>query len=344
MLEKLNKVNIKELILILAEKVFPLEWNELNKLIEGYFTNDINNVITNCSQYNFICDLFFSLLKQHNKKRLSSSRQKLFKLKSAYLDLYCPFYEKLIFLFNKSYQDIKDLSQLLNFMDLMIISDKILLLLIDCFYNLNEFFKEEKLLLLIKVIIDKLYFLAGEVVKTNNKEILSNFHMNIYKIIKYLSKIQSTGPILFFQELDRYIKFLFTILIECELFSNDCIKVTLHALTKVVNTQFYREINESELIESGRSGTGDMGDLYNNNSTPEKKRFTNSLSILVSPTKLKNYESEIVISNEKYQACFKYENISILIDNLYKKVYLKLKKENEEAEIDLIIELGNESF
>jgi len=212
-------------------------------------------------------------------------------------------------------------------------TDKILLIMVDCFYNINEFFKEEKLLMLVKVIIDKLYFIGGEIGKTTNKEILASYHLNIYKIIKYLSKIQVSGPILFFQELDRYIKFLFTVLIECESFSNECIKVSLHALTKVVTTQFYREIAELE-------NRVNANDLDNNTSTPEKKRFTNSLSILVSPTKLKNYEAEIVTSNEKYNSCFKYDTIKGLIDNLYKKVFLKLKKENEEVETDMILELG----
>ena len=65
-----DKFHIKEIILLICDKWFPQEYEELNNIFAFIYAFDVNNINTdNINAVIDISDLFFSILKQQNKKR-----------------------------------------------------------------------------------------------------------------------------------------------------------------------------------------------------------------------------------------------------------------------------------
>ena len=88
-----------------------------------------------------------------------------------------------------------------KYLSLMIMNDKIILVLIDSCFYINDFHKDEKLLLMLKTILDRTYSLFNQINNSPMNEIKDLLQKNCYKIIKSLAKIQSSSSVLFYKDL-----------------------------------------------------------------------------------------------------------------------------------------------
>lgn len=300
--------------------VYSLELKDLN-------ANNVDAVIN-------IQDLFFSILKQQNRKRSLTTRNRFFKVKDFYISMVTMFYEK----YNQKFlESLKgDSQQIDDSFFSMIVLDKTLLLLIDCSFNINELYKDQNYIKMLKASLHKaevlIKLLINGSLKSSTRELTAK---NLYALIKYLSKVQTVFPILFFNDFNQYVDLLLGCFFNIDHVSEDIIKISLHALFKVFNTQLYKDnIKEEPEITGGYDGTPVKA-----NST---KKFNNlrGVSLIVSPTKLKNFENEIISVTSRFNDYFSEEALIKMLDILlsYIPKFLKaVKKPTPQEEIDYFI-------
>jgi hypothetical protein len=343
--DNLYKAHIKEIILLIADKHFPSNWPELADLIRNLCEANLDHNISEQNEGNNIdilinlSDLFYSLLKQQNKKRVPQTRQKFLQYKNIFSGLFLPFYSRIISFFNENSANFKNLNFIQKYISLMMHNDKILLILIDCTFSISDFHKDETLFYMLSTILERAYIVLNQILNNPLEEIKDLLHKNIYKIIRILSKIQTTSAIIFYRDLDKYVNMLLLVLVNCNVFMQECIKVVFFALYKILNTQSYKEMQPDDfkltVMENPQL-------LAQSNTTPEKNQKSKKIgyvNFLVSPTKYKNHETQLVTANEIFSSLFKEELVRNLIDTLIKKVPFIYKKETENIEIDVLADI-----
>lgn len=369
--------HIKEIILIICDKYFPGSWNDLNLLFFRSFEVKIEEIMNDKIHLNLnyllkLNDLCYSILKQHNKKKLPSTRSKFLQFKQSYLDLCYAYYEKIHIFYNHNLKDLNNAPDILIlFLNLIQSLDKLILIIVECSFSINEFHKDEKLLYLIKIILDKTNYLITELESCKVNQLKHIFRKSIYKIIKLLTRIQSAAAILFYRDLEYYVTTLILILEKNYIFDKDIIKVCFFALYKVINTVSYKELIPESVNSKFNCGNNlNNADLYSNlekktsfdtnskklenglfySKTPDKNKSTTKsktgISILVSPTKFKNYENELNHANELYYICFNDESVKNLIEILITKIPFSEynKYESESTDSDNMAELEDEIY
>jgi hypothetical protein len=136
---------------------------------------------------------------------------------------------------------------------------------------------------------------------------------------------------------------LLSILFNISNLNENLIKITLYGLFKVFNTQLYKDNIKQEF--DGSSIKENSTPIKNNSA---KKNNLKGISLIVSPTKLKNYENEIVSVTSKFNEYFSEEAIHKLLDINLSMIPLFFKSRqnsNESDEIDLFIgETDDEIF
>ena len=366
--------HIKEIFLTISDKYFPGNWDDLNVLFFKTFEVKFSEVTeTGKMDINYLLkinDLCYSILKQHNKKRLPSTRSKFLQFKKNYIEMSYTYYLNIHNFFKENSNNFNDLSLFVLFLNLLTSVDKLILIIVECSYSINDFHKDEQLLIILDLLLQKIDSLLEEVYKNNVDEIRDILRKNIYKIIKLLTRIQSGGSILFYRNLERYVKILIKIIENYQYFDKEIIKVSFFALYRVMNTVSYKELNPEYLNSKFRCGSGknsvdnenyvlERKHSFNNASsnntinnislTPDKNRNTKNkagINILVSPTKFKNYENELNHANQIYYLCFNDENIKHLMDILITKIpFCEFNKyESESIESDNMAELEDEFY
>ena len=339
---------LTDVIMLIADKKFPSQWPELISVFAEIFGTQIEGLFINEENFSFainLTKLFYVFLKQNNKKRTVITRTKFFQYKQVFLDMFFPFYERVQEFFNYNIDKFENIKTVINFLTLLKHNDQILLILIDSFFNVNEFHKDEKLMILVKIIIEKTFNLLNQIYNNPVEDIKSYFHVNLYKILKNLSKIQSSHSILFYRDLDKLVQILLFIIVNCSLFKQETLKVVFFFLAKILNTAVYKELLPNEFNLGTKERRGSVSSFGKSSSltadkTPEKsKKFKSGVNVLVSPSKFKNYEAELEVANEIFANCFKEEVIRNLLDNLIKKSPFVFKKEIENLEIELLSEI-----
>ncbi len=363
--------HIKEIFLIISDKYFPGNWDDLNILFFNTFEIKFSEMIsTGKLEINYLLkinDLCFSILKQHNKKRLPSTRSKFLQFKKNYIEMCSTYYMNINNFFSINSNNFKDLNFYLLFLNLMMSVDKLILMIVECSFSINEFQKDEHLLTILRLLLEKIDSLINEIHKNNVEEIKVVIKKNIYKIIKLLTRIQSCASILFYRDLEHYILILIKIIENYKIFDKELIKVSCYGLSRVINTVSYRELNPDYLNSKFSCWSGRYSENYNlekkhsfndiiSNSninnvflTPDKNRNTKNksgINILVSPTKFKNYENELNHANQIYYILFNEENIRNLINILLTKIpFSEFKKQDSESiESDNMSELEDEIY
>ena len=337
--------HIKEIILLISDKCFPQEWDELNNIFALMYALDVNKI--NPENINAILDiseLFFSILKQQNKKRTLSTRSRFFKVKDYYINMITFFYERYNNLFMQNYEKIDNEIFLEKFFRLIIILDKTLLLLIDCSFNINELYKDQNFINLLKNSINKGEYIMNTLnSKSLSKQIQILMKKNIYSLIKYLAKIQTIFPILFFDDFNQYMNLLLSLLFNITKLNENIIKITLYALFKVFNTQLYKD----NLREQTSDNNLKENTPVKSNSV-KKANNLKGVALIISPTKLKNYENEIISVTSKFNDYFNDEALQKLLDinlSIIPSFFKSVQILNNSNEIDLLIgETDDEIF
>ena len=334
---------IKDIILLLSDKFFPDEWNELNKFFIEFFEKK-TEIFFYKNSYDisiYLMSLFYSILKIFSKKK---NINKFFKYKDNYLNSYISYYKGIIHFFNEiiyNFDNIEIFSKCLKF---LLFNDKILCLLIGISYNQSTFQKDKNILLMIKFILERTGNIINEIEKVSNDEIKDILHHNLYKNLKLINFLQSTNPILFCYDLQLYIEILFFLISNCEKYKENTIKIVIFSLTKIMNTSTYKETFEIEkpLNENFIENISKISE------TPKKKRNgriqRSPLNLFVSPTKYRNFEKEIKNSNELFNKCFTNENINNLLVKLIQKSSFIYKKENDDLEIEILSNLEEDNI
>jgi len=366
--------HLKEIFLTISDKYFPGNWDDLNILFFKTFEIKFSEIIeTGKIDINYILkinDLCYSILKQHNKKRIPSTRSKFLQFKKNYIELSYTYYMNIHNFFKENSHNFNDLNMFVLFLNLLMSVDKLILIIVECSFSINDFHKDEQLLVILKLILQNIDFLLEELYKNNVDQIKIVFRKNIYKIIKLLTKIQSSASILFHKDLEHYVKILIKIIENYQYFDKEIIKVSFFGLYRVMNTVSYKELNQEYLNSKFRGSNGrnsidneifvfEKKHSFNEKSTnncisnisltPDKNRNTKSkagINILVSPTKFKNYENELNLANQIYYSCFNDENIKHLIVILITKIpFCEFNKfESESIESDNMAELEDEIY
>lgn len=366
--------HIKEIFLTISDKYFPGNWDDLNILFFKTFEVKFAELVkTGNLDVNFLLkinDLCYSILKQHNKKRLPSTRSKFLQFKKNYIEMCYTYYMNIHNFFKENSINLNDINLFVLFLNLLMSADKLILIIVECSFSINEFHKDEQLLNILKLILQKIDSLLDELYKNNVDEIKFVLKKNLYKIIKLLTRIQSGASILFYRDLEHYVNILIKIIENFQLFDKEIIKVSIFGLYRVMNTVSYKELNQEYLNSKFRSGSIRDGiddenyklekkhsfnqgktnsNIGNISLTPDKNRNTKNkagISILVSPTKFKNFESELNHANQIYYNCFSDENIKHLIDILITKIpFCEFNKfESESTESDNMAELEDEIY
>jgi len=366
--------HIKEIFLTISNKYFPGSWDDLNIIFFKTFEKNISEFLRAGNlDINYLLkinDLCYSILKQHNKKKLPSTRSKYLQFKKNYIDLSYTYYINIHNFFKENSSSMSNIELFVMFLNLMMSVDKLILIIVECSFSINEFHKDEKLLIILKIILDKIDSLIEELFKSNIDQIKIAIKQNIYKNLKILTRIQSSAAILFYRDLEQYVRILMRILENVQYFNKEIIKVSFFALYKVVNTVSYKELNPEYLNSRFKCGSGknsfdntsynteikntfnDNGSNNNSNNyslTPDKGKNPKNkvgISILVSPTKFKNYENELNFANQIYYNCFSDENIKQLIEILITKIpFCEFNKiESESIESDNMAELEDEIY
>jgi hypothetical protein len=179
---------------------------------------------------------------------------------------------------------------------------------------------------------------------SNLKTVRILFLNNLYSLIKYLAKIQTIFPILFFDDFNIYVNLLLSVLFNISNLNENIIKITLFALFKVFNTQLYKDNLKNE--------NSDSSDLKDN--TPIRSNSVNKnsnlkgISLIVSPTKFKNYENELISVTSKFNAYFNEEVLSKLLDlnlSILPSFFKTFNNHSSTNEIDLFLgETDDEIF
>lgn len=330
---------IKDLFLVFTDKFFPNQWDSLNVFFKSFFELSVDYILNNnlfelCIN---IVQLFYSILKQFSKKKSSISRNKFHNYKSLYLDSFLPFYSNVGTFFTDNMQKFIDINYTRSFLKLMQLNDKILLNLIEVSYDQSEFHKDQKILEMITIIIDRTYFILNQMDSIKEKSLKEDIMINLYKILKSSGQLQGNQPILFCKELKRYANILMIVIVHCDMFNENILKAALFSLTKIINTQSYKEVIAKEPdLSSYKANIYDI--------TPEKKKHTSLTNSILSPTKYRNFETELKLSNALFTECFSEETIKTLFNCLIKKCPFVFKKENDNLEIELLINLEEEAF
>ena len=334
---------IKDIILLLSDKFFPDDWNELNEFFIHFFEKKIENFISekylDISIY--LMSLFYSILKIFNKKK---SHHKFLKIRDNYLNSYIKYYKEIINFFNNNLNNFTDVNITSKYLQCLLINDKALCLLISISYNQSTFQRDQCLLLMIKLIIERTANLINQINNVSLNEIKDILKHNLYKNLKLINLLQSTNPILFCYELELYIEILFYLISNCKKYNENTTKIVIFSLTKIMNTNTYRETFEIEkpLTENIIENISHISE------TPKKKRNVriqrSHLNLFLSPTKYRNFEKEIRSCNELFNKCFTAQKIQDLLLILIQKCPFIYEKENDDLEIEILANLEEDNI
>lgn len=333
---------LKEVTLLICDKLYPDKWEEINALFKSFF--EMKPSVENFSNLNFfnitlfMLVLFYSILKQYSKKKFTPTKNKFYPYKDIYLNFFVPYYECFIGTFTANIQNFRDVALTAKCLECMLIMDKIITKLLDVCYFQSDFHKDEKLLYMVKLLMDRTYSILKQIEALNDKSLKNILHHNIYKIIKCASQLQTFNPIIFYKDLKEYINVLMIIIANCEVFKENTTKVAFFALYKVINSTTYKET-----LPSTEEDKNEIG--YSSTKTPQKKKLSSTPQgsmLLTSPTKYRNFETELKMSHDCYMECFKEKNVINLIDNLINKCPFVYKREIDNMEIEILSEFDED--
>ena len=336
---------IKEIILIITDKLFPDKWEELIECFVKFFAMQIQaENLMNEKFYDviaFMLTVFYGIIKQFSKKKSPMTKNKFYPYKEKFVDCYVSYYENFINVFNMNIQNFIDVKITAKCLHSLMLNDKIMISLIEISYNQSEFHKDKKLLYMIKILMQRAHSVIEHISAIVDRSLLEILHHNIYKIIKNCAMLQTSNPIIFYSELSNYVDILRCVISHCEVFTEETAKATFFALAKIIGESSYKD------------ATANDNDCdFSFAKTPEKKRISRplqsgsaniSIHLFTSPTKYRNFDSELRISCDCYNESFKEEKVNEMINYLINKCAFIYKKESDSVEIEILSEIEDEN-
>lgn len=342
--------NIKEVFKLIGDKYFPEDWNSFIFLVERMFKLSIQEVETNLTLIISILTFFFSILKYHNSKRIPSTRMKYLKHKAFFNQLILNFYEIVnVYLMNELPKCTNEVF-LYDFLTLVRILDKTLLLMVESGFSINELCSDDLIIKMFTIGIDKTCYLVEQVIvisRAHGKQskIAEFTSTNLNKNLIYLSKIlcNQTAQILFYSGLEKYIQILLFVINEHKSFEFETLKICIFSLFKLITTDFMKDPKNNFMSNRSQSSYSAQKDNLGY-LTPEKKSSSNLFSSnhqnmhsssglnLISPIKFKNYDREVKIASEIFTRNFNQTTVFSVFNSLVNDIPMSYSINSEKNE------------
>ena len=340
--QKYNKI-IKDIVCLISNKYFPYEWKELNDYYIGFFEFDQSNALT-MKYFDvalYISNMFYTTMKNFDNKKKYNTNFEEFKI--CFTNSFMKYYNNIKDLFVKHPNGIINDSVNQKCFKLMTKNDKILILLIRFNFSINRFHKNNDLIQIVNILIERIrnILLMFEKIKIKNyKNILEQ---NIFKILKHIVLIIKKDPIIFCYHIDQLILILSQMLKNCNLFQQDTTKVVLFNLSKIISTSIYKDNQDNvENIEINIKNVINNIDNEQSYLTPHKikEQYLDNLKTpihsIASPSKYKNLNKELLKAHELYLKYMSQSNVIELLECLINKIPYVYKNENEDTEIEIL--------
>ena len=340
--QKYNKI-IKDIVCLISNKYFPYEWKELNDYYIGFFEFDQSNALT-MKYFDvalYISNMFYTTMKNFDNKKKYNTNFEEFKI--CFTNSFMKYYNNIKDLFVKHPNGIINDSVNQKCFKLMTKNDKILILLIRFNFSINRFHKNNDLIQIVNILIERIrnILLMFEKIKIKNyKNILEQ---NIFKILKHIVLIIKKDPIIFCYHIDQLILILSQMLKNCNLFQQDTTKVVLFNLSKIISTSIYKDNQDNvENIEINIKNLINNIDNEQSYLTPHKikEQYLDNLKTpihsIASPSKYKNLNKELLKAHELYLKYMSQSNVIELLECLINKIPYVYKNENEDTEIEIL--------
>ena len=340
--QKYNKI-IKDIVCLISNKYFPYEWKELNDYYIGFFEFDQSNALT-MKYFDvalYISNMFYTTMKNFDNKKKYNTNFEEFKI--CFTNSFMKYYNNIKDLFVKHPNGIINDSVNQKCFKLMTKNDKILILFIRFNFSINRFHKNNDLIQIVNILIERIrnILLMFEKIKIKNyKNILEQ---NIFKILKHIVLIIKKDPIIFCYHIDQLILILSQMLKNCNLFQQDTTKVVLFNLSKIISTSIYKDNQDNvENIEINIKNVINNIDNEQSYLTPHKikEQYLDNLKTpihsIASPSKYKNLNKELLKAHELYLKYMSQSNVIELLECLINKIPYVYKNENEDTEIEIL--------
>ena len=331
-----NKI-IKEIVCLISKNYFPFKWKELFNYYTEFFEYNYNNSFS--TKYfdiaMFISNMFYTTMKNFDNKNRIDANFDIFKTK--YTNSFMNYYNNMKDLFVYHPEGVINETVTEKCFKLMYKNDKILILLIKFNFNINQLHKNNVFIQLINILLIRIKSLLQmfEAIKIKNyKNILEK---NIFKIFEHTVLIIQKDPIIFCYHIDQLLDILCPMLKHCELFQEDTTKVILFTLSKIMSTNIYKDNAENLELNSQKkfdslsiiTPTKPKNNIQNNN-------IITPLRSMVSPSKYKNFDKELLKANELYNKSMTEQNVTELLSCLINKIPYVYNNEIDDPEIEIL--------
>ena len=310
-----------EIIRVFVKFDFPAGWPEI---IEYLFTT-FQTVAANFDSINHeniedlyrFLTLYLEILKEQNMKKLATKRENFVRQAKLHLEHIYPLWEN-IDLKHWNENTIENFSE--NDKITFVITnllDKWIIMIMWCGFNINDLTnKDENIYVkIIEKLVEKLSSLVSTVVNIIDKvewkfsekwtNLLNNFYKCLKSLIIKLSDFQYSEPIVFHTCLESYLESVLTIIAKNAYFDEKCQKASLLAIYRVFNTVVYNHTS------------------YDTKNEEFKEITLNSVGIINTSAKFKNFQDEVKTWILKYREVFQSDTITNFLDLMVGK-YLKL--------------------
>lgn len=320
-----NTNNIIDLISILSDKYFPDDWEYFFFLLDKVFKMEINEIFLSIKLTLITLKMLYNIIKQHLSKKTISSKSKYFKVKNILNNNILVFFNNINYYYlNNLFNNTQDESMIYLFLDLLQITDKVFIIMIEAGFNMAELYKDDSVVKMLVLSVNKTEVLLQNIIQFSNlygknNKIVELLNKNFYKNLEKLGKLLSnqTAQLVFYANLDKYIKIMFYVVKENKSFNQETLKIVLLSLYKILSTDYFKENTNININQSNSS--------YDKYMTPEKKT-SNTFSLsnksynLISPIKFKNYEKEVSIASETFLSNFNQESVLFIFNIIINEV------------------------
>ena len=311
-----------EIVRIFIKLDFPSKWPELCEHIFGTLDSIAANLDSIGSEtiedfYRFL-KFYLEVLKEQNIKKLGTKRAAFVEQAKTHLQKLYPVWQNIdlksmdIDKMQKFTQDdgiIFEISKLL---------DKWAVMVMQWGFSINDLANknENVYIRMVEELVQKLTNLVETTTKLyenkdnyatkNIDEMLDKYYSWVKNLIKKLSDLQYSEPLLFYTSLKQYMELWITILVKKDSYDEKCHKVAMLAIYRVVNSMIYNH-------------TG-----YNEKENQVQHFEPQNIGITNLPAKYKNFQEEVKQVITWYREVLQEENIANLLDLLVGK-YLQLR-------------------
>lgn len=283
---EINKEHVKQIVLLLGDKYFPDDWEELITYFTQIFSIKIDEVNNYINLITTALNFFSALLKQYSNKKMPSSKARYINVKSLLNTSFKHFYEMINSYYMKEVISSPDQRFIYNYINMLKYADKTLILMIEVSFSLKDFETDTQIKDMFNISIEKTEFILQQsnslLENKQNALLLEAINRNLLKNLNLLSRLLANGTaqILFYSKVEQYSKIIISIINYSDNYSPEILKIALFSLYKIITTDYFKERksdNLNLLSYSNNDAMMNINTISNNTQfqTPEKKNLLN---------------------------------------------------------------------